>query len=92
MSEAEKKNMSQVLHLVDRKHFQADGVLFVEHFEENILSLSTVMGQLSVEGKDLKIEGFCKENGVVEISGEIQGVYYAEDNRIKKRFFERFFQ
>lgn len=92
MSETEKKNGSQELRLFDRKLFRVDGVLFVERFEENGLSLSTVMGELNVEGEGLKIEGFCKENGIVEISGKIYGMYYAEDNRAKKKYFERFFQ
>ena len=92
MSESEKREQAHEIRLINRKSFCADGVLYVEHFEEGCLSLSTVMGQITVEGKDLKIEGFSKENGRVEICGEICGVFYNEELRPKKKLFERFFQ
>ena len=92
MSEALKNEQSHEIKLTNRKSFCTDGVLYVEHFEETSLTLTTVMGQMTVEGRNLKIEGFSKEEGKVYICGEIAGIYYSEEMRPKKKFFERFFQ
>ena len=92
MSEAEKREASHELRILNRKIFFVDGVLYVEHFEESCLTLSTVMGRMTVEGRNLKIEGFSKEDGSVHICGEITGVFYSEETHVKKKFFERFFQ
>lgn len=92
MSEIEKKTQLHEFRLQNRKNFYTDGVLYVEHFEETYLTLSTVMGQMTVEGKNLKIEGFSKENGCVHICGEISGIFYNEEAVGKKNFFERFFR
>ena len=66
-------------------------MLFVEGFDETALSISTVMGEMTIEGRALKIEEFSKEEGNVRISGEICGYYYTESPREKKKLFERFF-
>ncbi|MBQ7407281.1 MAG: hypothetical protein IJW11_05940 [Clostridia bacterium] len=92
MTEEEKKKASHEIRLCKRELFLADGVLYVESFDDTSLSLSTVMGELILEGKDLKIEGFSKENGTVRIIGTVQAIYYGDEPRTKKKLFGRLFQ
>ncbi len=92
MSETEKREASHEIHIINRETLLAGGVLYVESFDDRSLSLKTVMGKMTVEGKKLKIEGFSKTEGSVCISGEIDGFYYNEEPREKKKLFERFFQ
>lgn len=92
MSELNTKEISHEIRIKNRESFFSDGVLYVESFDENGLTLSTVRGGMFVEGKNLKIEGFCKEDGTIHICGEILGFYYVEESRTKKKFLERFFK
>ena len=48
--------------------------------------------ELVIEGENLKIEGFSKENGTVRITGMVQGIYYGDETRSKKKLFGRLFQ
>ena len=92
MTEEEKQKANHEIRLSKREVFWADGVLYVENFDDTSLSLSTVMGELILEGQNLKIEGFSKENGTVRIVGTVQAIYYSDDSRTKKKLFGRLFQ
>ncbi len=90
MGEDEKIIKNHSLQIIDRVTVAADGVIFVESFDEAALVLSTNMGSLTVEGRELKIEEFSKETGKARITGRIDGVYYADERRQRKKLFERF--
>jgi sporulation protein YabP len=92
MVQEEKTKNDHEIRLSKREAFVADGVLYVESFDEKGLSLATVMGELVIEGENLKIEGFSKENGTVRITGMVQGIYYGDETRSKKKLFGRLFQ
>ena len=91
MEQETKKNDPHEVRIISRKTLLASGVLFVESFDESSLSISTVMGDMIIEGRSLKIEEFSKEEGSVRVCGEIGGYYYNEHSREKKKLFERFF-
>ena len=90
MEQESKKKQTHEVRVTDRDVLIASGVLFVEGFDEASLMISTVLGELIVEGQALKIEEFSKEEGTVRICGKIRGYYYNEP-REKKKLFERFF-
>lgn len=92
MEQEQKKQLSHEVRVLGREILLANGVLFVESFDDTVLSISTVMGQLTIEGSALKIEEFSKEEGSVRICGEISGYYYNEQPREKKKLLERFFK
>ena len=92
MEQEQKKQQSHEVRVLMREMLFANGVLFVESFDETNLSISTVMGEMIVEGRNLKIEEFSKEEGKVRICGEITGYYYNEQPREKKKLLERFFK
>ena len=92
MPQEEKLERNHDIRLIQREVFVASGVLYVESFDDTSLSLSTVMGDLMIEGQDLKIEGFSKEDGTVRIIGRVQALYYSDVPKTKKKFFGKLFQ
>ena len=83
------KNQSVVLE--NKKKLTIDSVINVESFSDDYLEISTGLGRISVEGKDLKIEELRQENGKILITGEIDGVFYKE-NKTKKGLFGNIFK
>ena len=85
------KDKSYMLTIRNRDRLELDGVINVEGFGEEYLILSTALGELTVEGSDLKIESLTKENGEILIIGKINGLFYKED-RTEKGFFKKIFR
>ncbi len=78
------------LNVKNRNKLTLNGVINVESFDEKYLSLSLEEGRVCVEGEELRIESLCRDNGEMEISGRINGVYYTENKKIKSRFSKLF--
>lgn len=74
----------QQIVITDKNKLEIDMVSYVRAFDEDGVLLDTVLGRISVEGKDLKIENFEKASTKILISGNICGVYYLE-KRDKKQ-------
>lgn len=60
----------------DRTHAELSGIQEVESFQESEIVLSSVCGELSIEGTDLKIDSFSVESGKIRIVGEISALSY----------------
>ena len=75
----------------NRERIMLNGVLNVSSFGEDYLSLNTSLGEVIIEGKDLKIESLTKENGEILIIGKIDGIIYKE-HREEKGFFGKLFK
>ena len=75
----------------EKKIVTLDGVENVEGFDQEFVSLKTVVGQITIEGDGLKIESLSKDNGEIRVSGNILGVYYSETKK-NKNFFEKIFK
>ena len=75
----------------NRKTLTLNGVENVESFGEDYLILNTSLGELTIEGENLKIESLTKENGEIFILGKINGLFYKEE-KAKKRFFKKNFK
>ena len=78
------------IYIKNRNEIKLNGVLSVENFDEEYLTLDTEIGQLVIEGKKLKIESLTKENGEILITGDFCGLFYKErkneKGRLKKLF------
>ena len=81
----------QSLLLENRKALSLNGVSFVESFTDNYVELSTKLGVVLVEGKDLKIESLDQESGQIRIIGEISGIFYSE-SKSQKGFWKKLFK
>lgn len=88
MSDIDKKIQTVI---DNRESLTMGGVINVECFTEDYLILNTSLGELTVEGENLKIESLTKENGDIYISGKINGVYYKEKTS-DKGFFRKIFK
>ena len=70
--------------ITDRKSVEIDNVSSVRAFDEDGVLLESTLGKISVEGRELKIEGFEKASGKIFITGNIMGVFYLEKGEKKK--------
>ena len=89
MIEVKDKKFQTVME--NREILKLNGVLSIESFGEDYLVLDTELGELSVEGKNLKIESLIKENGDIYITGKINGIFYKEKND-EKSFLRKLFK
>ncbi len=75
------------INISSRKHMTISGVKEVESFDEFGVILDTCCGELTVEGKDIKIGTLDTERGVVELDGRLDALFYSQDDDGKKRGF-----
>jgi sporulation protein YabP len=69
----------------NREGVRIEGVDDVISFDENGVSLQTKCGGMAVEGEDLHVRTLNTGDGIVEIDGKINGVYYYENKPLQKR-------
>lgn len=69
--------------LESRKKLALTGVLEVMNFDEEKIDLLTVLGNLTVKGKDLKMNKLDVQNGDVVIIGTVSSMVYS-NKEIKK--------
>ena len=62
-----------------RNGMYIDGVSDVISFDEGGVVLTTLCGNLAIEGELLHVTVLNISDGIVEISGKISGLYYFED-------------
>ena len=74
----------------DRKSVRMNGVKNVVGFDEGYVTIDTVLGRVSIEGSDLKIESLTKENGEIYVSGTVSAVSYFEPKEGAKIFKKMF--
>lgn len=67
-----------------RKNCRMTGVCDVTAFDEHIVLLKTVLGELEIRGDNLHIKQLTLENGTVEIEGMISSMEY-QDNGFQKQ-------
>ena len=73
-----------------RSQLCIDGVEEVVNFDDEGIRLKSVDGEMFVEGRELKILTLETDNGRVELTGRINGIYYASDpDKQKRRLFSR---
>lgn len=70
--------------ITDKNRLEMDSVISVRAFDEDGVLLETSVGNISVEGKDLKIENFEKASSRILITGSITCVLYLEKRTKKK--------
>ena len=71
--------------LLARKIMTSDGVIDVLSFDDSLVSLSTSLGLLVVEGEDMRVKKMDMEAGVVSLEGKINAVYYTDELRSHKK-------
>lgn len=64
--------------LEDRKNISLSGVTEVDCFDERLIRLYTQLGELTVKGRNLHVDGVSLESGDMKISGEIWSIIYGD--------------
>ncbi len=70
-----------------RQNIKINGVEDVISFDEGEVVLQTSCGGMTVEGEGLHIGVLNVDQGVVEVDGRIDGVYYFDNTLQKKKLF-----
>ena len=70
-----------ILSLEGRNRLSISGVDDVSGFDENLVILTTALGDLNIRGQQLHIERIDLEAGQLEVRGHIQELSYDEPSR-----------
>lgn len=83
---------AQNLVLQNRASLSVTGVTEVCGFNENSVSMVTVLGDLLVKGKTLRISRLSLDVGEVDIEGEVDSLEYTKLRRKRETFLARVFK
>ncbi len=83
MSENKIQNQFQNIFIENRKKMSVSGVQEVANFNEEIITMFTTLGQLTIKGREMHISHLSVETGDAQIEGEICAIGYS-DNLSKK--------
>ena len=81
---------AHTLQLENRERMRLSGVNDVSGFDENVVLLSTDMGELAVRGEALHIDRIDLDAGVLELRGRINELCY-EERADRHSLFTRLF-
>lgn len=83
---------TQNLVLQNRASLSVTGVSEVCGFDENSISMVTVLGDLLVKGKTLRITRLSLDVGEVDIEGSVDHLEYTKLRRKRESFLTRIFK
>ena len=96
---AEVAKINRVAHRITmegRETLEVRGVTDVVRFDEQAVTLTTVCGQMTVEGSSLHIHVLSMEEGIVTMDGRIDALVYEEtedgDKNGRSGFFGKLFR
>ena len=64
-----------------RRKLTLTGATEVVHFDDDLVELNTNLGQLTIEGRDLKLKCLSLDTGTLVVEGEIAALRYPEPGR-----------
>ena len=80
------------LSLENRKKLLLSGVEEIVSFQDEKISLNTVLGNLTIKGSNLHINKINLDSGDLELDGEVYSLEYAEDRPAERGFFSKLFR
>lgn len=80
---------AHTLFIHERQNAELTGILDVESYQETGILLVSSLGEIAIEGNELKIESFSVETGKIRINGHISGLYYNDRERNRAGLFSR---
>jgi sporulation protein YabP len=92
MEKREKELMQPSAHsltIEGRRRMRITGVIDVESFQDNELTVATQAGTLTVFGENLKLGKLNPEDGQVLLEGEIASIEYEQPEPERRGFFFR---
>lgn len=74
--------------LYNRAHMELTGITDVESFTDTSVSAVSDLGEISIEGQELRIDSFSTGDGNLVIDGKIDAVFYfGRERGHKKKLF-----
>ncbi len=80
---------AHTLVIQERQNAELTGILDVESYQETGILLVSSLGEIAIEGNELKIESFSVETGRIRINGHIGGLYYNDREKNRAGLFSR---
>lgn len=81
----DKEQQEHAVTLVSRKNLKITGVLQIISFDDASVALSTVCGELDIDGASLNIDALDLDRGCASVSGEVFGINYISERPKKKK-------
>lgn len=82
-----KEKHMELIHNViieNREKLSLSGVTDVDNFDDGEVLIYTSMGDLSIRGKNLKVEAVSVETGELKLTGQIKALVWGDKDRTKK--------
>jgi sporulation protein YabP len=76
----------------NRGKIKLSGVVDILNFDDETITLLTVMGKLIIKGDELKILSFVNETGDMMADGKINAVVYLNDSKGKNSLIGKLFK
>lgn len=92
---AEEKKILRTQHNVimeNRRNLTISGVMDIDSFDEETVILFTDMGELTIKGKNLHINRIDVETGDLLMEGDIDSIFYTDNQPRKGGFFSKLFR
>ena len=70
------------LNVKERNRLTINGVSNIESFDDTYITLEIGEGRIFVEGEGLKIESLSRDDGEIEITGRINGLFYGDKKKL----------
>ena len=74
-------NGTQLLTIENRSKLRVTGITDMDRFDEREVVLYTVLGELTVTGRDLHIVEISTETGDLLVEGDIWGIQYGDKDK-----------
>lgn len=78
VSNPETGGASHALSIVSREQVQITGVLGVDNFDDEEVTLETDLGALTIRGEELHIKQLDLETGRLEVEGYVTSLQYSQ--------------
>ena len=92
MSENTLNYKEHFIEINNRGKIKLSGVADILNFDDETITLLTVMGKLIIKGDELKILSFVNETGDMMADGKINAVVYLNDSKGKNSLIGKLFK
>lgn len=69
----------------NRENIKLCGVMEVVSFDDREISLKTTCGDMIIEGENLHVGILNVDDGIIEVGGKIDGIYYFDEAPTQKK-------
>lgn len=86
------KTQNHIFHMENRQKLDITGVVKVLNFNEDQINLNTVMGQMIIKGREMKINKLNVDSGDMCIEGEVVSINYVNKSVDGESIFKKLFK